>query len=579
MSGLATAIATVADTRRLEEQAVAGGVSWAELMRRAGRGVADAILAHTPSIGSATILVLVGPGNNGGDALVVARHLCEAGAGVTLYVWKRAARPDDWPWQEAAERGIGVVRAEDDPQQTTLRRLAAESAVIVDGLLGVGVTRPLEPLLSAIVGAINATRAARRNHTPLVVAIDVPTGINADTGAIMGDAIIADLTVATGILKRGHILEPGHTRSGDIVVASIGLSLTKELTMAESLQTAAMRVLVPDRPADSHKGTFGKALVIAGAGRYPGAAFLTASGALRSGAGLVTLACGRSIFGALASTLHETTFLPLPEADWGVLGTDAAREIGENATGYKAWIVGPGLGREEQTKTFLARLLGMETSEITAGVGFFRAPAPAAPHAPERRPSGAGMGFRRVAASEQPEPSKAEEKKETVEQPPTVLDADGLYLLSQIDEWWTHLPEGRLVMTPHPGEMARLLKLDSATQINQDRVGAAQRAAQEWRQIVVLKGAGTVIAAPDGRVGIGPEGNAALATAGTGDVLAGVIGGLLAQGLDPFDAARLGVWLHAQAGLIVRREIGEAGAVAGDLLPRLPRAIRELRGA
>jgi NAD(P)H-hydrate epimerase len=318
-------------------------------------------------------------------------------------------------------------------------------------------------------------------------------------------------------------------------------------------------------------------MVIAGSGRYPGAAFLTTSGALRSGVGLATLACGRSVFGALAASLHETTFLPLPEADWGVLGLDAAKEALSNLKGYLALVVGPGLGRDDETKKFLERLLKIETPATASGVGFLRAAIPAA-HESGHRPA-TGVGFLRSAPK--PAETKAETKIEETDDgalPPLVIDADGLNLLAEIDEWWSKLPAEQVVLTPHPGEMARLLKLTNADEVNGDRLGAAQRAAQEWKQIVVLKGAETVIAAPDGKASIGPAGNPALATAGTGDVLAGVIAGLLAQGLAPFDAARLGVYLHAQAGQIVRREVGEAGALAGDLLLRLPQAIRELRG-
>jgi NAD(P)H-hydrate epimerase len=345
--------------------------------------------------------------------------------------------------------------------------------------------------------------------------------------------------------------------------------------MAELLSAQTMRGVLPARPANSHKGTFGKAMVIAGAGRYPGAAFLSTSGALRSGAGLVTLACGRSIFGALAASLHEATFLPLPEEDWGVLGADAVRELEEHLHGYQALVLGPGLGREDATKTFLNRLLRFETPQTTGMVGFLRT-APAAASDRTRRPG--GFGFRRAEPVSE-DAANAEDSKQAADQlPAMVIDADGLFLLSQTENWWEQVATNQLILTPHPGEMAQMLKLEAATQVNEDREGTAQRAAQEWKQIVVLKGAETVIAAPDGTVRVGPQGNPALATAGTGDVLAGVIGGLLAQGVQPFDAACLGVWLHAEAGQLVRREVGEAGAVAGDLLPRLPRAITQLRG-
>lgn len=571
-------VATAAQTRRLEAAAVAAGSSWAELMERAGTGIVEEVVGRLQSLGGvqgAQVLVLVGPGNNGGDGLVAARLLHDAGAQVMLYIWKRHG--DDANWSACRERAIRELRAEDDTEQHLLRAAAGATTVVLDALLGTGIGRPLDAAAARIVKTINAVRAARTQRSPLVVAVDVPTGVDADNGAVLGVAIETDLTVATGIRKRGHVLGPGRERAGAVVVAPIGLDLeTEDLTMPESLTGQAMRKLLPARPADSNKGTFGKVLVVAGAGRYPGAAFLSASGTLRSGAGLVTLACGRSIYGALAASLHEATYLPLPEADWGVLGLDAVREIDENAKGYAAWVVGPGLGREDETLKFLQRLLRIEAPEESTGIGFFRAAASAQPA--ERKPGGRAVGFGREAEPTAAAQQQGEHAGAAEPVPPIVLDADGLFLLGKIDEWWSRLAEGQLILTPHPGEMARLLKLDDASEVNSDRVSAARRAAEEWKQYVVLKGAETVIAAPDGKTGIGPAGNPALATAGTGDVLAGVIGGLLAQGLEPFDAARLGVWLHAAAGKLVRDEVGEAGALAGDLLLRLPRAIAELRG-
>ncbi|HEX6288411.1 MAG TPA: NAD(P)H-hydrate dehydratase [Herpetosiphonaceae bacterium] len=572
-------VASVEETRQLEAAAVAGGVSWAELMERAGRGVAQEVMRRLEAVRDARILVLVGPGNNGGDGLVAARYLHDAGAKVALYIWKRRERADDQPWRACRERGIPELQAQADHGGQSLRQAAQRAAAVVDALLGMGVDRPLEPPVAQMVETINGVRAARSGSSPLVVAIDVPTGINADSGAVMGHALMADVTIATGIRKHGHLREPGRRYSGDVTCVPIGLPDTHEETrMAESLNPQALRALLPARPADSHKGTFGKVMVVAGAGRYPGAAFLTTSGALRAGVGLATLACGRSIFGALAASLHEATFLPLPEEDWGVLGASAAQEVLQNLEGYKALVVGPGLGREEETRKFLERLLKIEASKTAGGVGFLKAAAPVV--AERARKTGGSVGFRRATPAAESTETKAEEQKPgEVELPPLVLDADGLNLLSEIDEWWTKVPAGRLVLTPHPGEMARLLKLENPGEVNADRAGAALRAAQEWQQIVVLKGAETVIAAPDGKTSIGPAGNPALATAGTGDVLAGVIGGLIAQGVEAFDAARLGVFLHAQAGQLVRREIGEAGAVAGDLLLRLPRVIGELRNS
>jgi len=572
-----TYVASAAQTRRLEAAVVERGTSWAELMERAGRGIADIALSQLDPIRNARILVLVGPGNNGGDGLVVARHLHDAGAHVALYIWKRTERADDQPWRECRKRSIPELHAAADADQEGLKLAAQRAAMIVDALLGIGVDRPLGAPVNAIVDTINEVRAARKGSKPQILSIDVPSGINADTGASMGCAVAADITVATGILKPGHLLSPGRQYTNELVCVPIGLTqIDQEKCMAESLNPQALRALLPARPSDSHKGTYGKVMIVAGSGRYPGAAFLTASGALRSGAGLVTLACGRSIFGALAAGLHEATLLPLPEEDWGVLGSSAVQEVLGAMSGYAALVVGPGLGQEDETKRFIERLLKLETPVATSSVGFLK-PSTATAAARSRK-AGSGVGFMRpTAVAEEPEATAENDESTSGELPSLVLDADGLNLLAQLDEWWTKLPAGRMVLTPHPGEMARLLKLNDAAEVNVDRLGAAQRAAQEWQQIVVLKGAETVIAAPDGRASIGPAGNPALATAGTGDVLAGVIGGLLAQGMTPFDAARLGVWLHAQAGHIVRSEIGEAGAIAGDLLPRLPRAITDLR--
>ncbi len=344
--------------------------------------------------------------------------------------------------------------------------------------------------------------------------------------------------------------------------------------MSEKLTAAVIRSLLPTRPTESNKGTFGKVLVVAGSGRYPGAAFLSANGALRSGAGLVTLAVARSIFGALAASVHETTFLPLPEEDWGVLGASAATEIRENLAGYTAMVVGPGLGQEAETQTFVKRLLAVETAKSSHAVGFGHLAA-----AKGERPHTGSVGFGR---STTPDPkAKVAKPKADAEAAlllHLVLDADALNILAETDDWHTHLEPATVVLTPHPGEMARLLHLDGPQTLQGDRIGYAERAAEKWGQVVVLKGANTVIASPDGHTMIGPDGNPALATAGTGDVLSGLIGGFLAQGVTPFAAAQLGVWLHAAAGQRVRTELGDAGTVASDLLLRLPLALRELRG-
>ena len=315
--------------------------------------------------------------------------------------------------------------------------------------------------------------------------------------------------------------------------------------MSERIDAARARELLPRRPDDAHKGTFGKVLVVAGSLQYPGAAGLASAGAARVGAGLVTLAIGRSGLGG-PGRLPEITLQLLPEADWNALGEGAADEALKHLDGYQALLVGPGIGREEPTRLFLERLLGLDS--------------------PRQR---GHIGFRTGTSAEKPAEGRARP-----ELPPTVIDADALTLLSQIETWWERLPHGRCVLTPHPGEMKRLL---STEELEADSVKLTESAAKKWGQVVVLKGATTVVADFEGRSMINDGGNAALATAGTGDVLAGAIAGLLAQGLTPFDAATLGVYLHSAAGRILREDLGDMGTIASDLLPRLPKAIKALK--
>jgi hydroxyethylthiazole kinase-like uncharacterized protein yjeF len=558
-------VATAEQTRRLEQFAVDQGASWRSLMALAAEGMARMIVERVPRIAEKMVVVLVGPGNNGGDGLVIARHLHNHGANVLVYSWNRPTKPDDWPRIEVEDLGITSVEASEDGKHTLLQGWLDRADVVVDAFLGIGITRPVSSELCGIIRAVNHSNAIK-------VAVDIASGIGADTGTVMGCAIRATWTAAAGVLKPGHLLEPGRTYSGSTEVVPIGLAgyLEGEL-MAETLSYSDLRALLPERPVDSNKGTFGKVAIVGGSGRYPGAVHLAGRGAQRAGAGLVTLATGRSLFGALAAASHETTFLPLPEDDWGVLGEAAATELQKDLGAYQALVLGPGLGQEDATKTFVHRLLGIGAEKSTRGVGFVRSAGRTEGH----RRASAGVGFMRAPSSAAAD--TAADTATDLKLPPMVIDADALNILASTENWNEHLAAGTAVLTPHPGEMARLLGLEGASEVQADRLGAAQRAAAQWQQVVVLKGASTIIVAPDGHTVFGPEGNPALATAGTGDVLSGIIAGLIAQGLDVFDAAKLGVYLHAEAGMLVRDEIGTAGAVAGDLLDRVPRVITALR--
>jgi NAD(P)H-hydrate epimerase len=377
-----------------------------------------------------------------------------------------------------------------------------------------------------------------------VVAVDVPSGLNCDTGAVDAVTLPADVTVTFAYPKVGQFLFPGAGYLGELVVADIAIPAKLARTVDLEVSTPdSIRALLPKRPMDAHKGTFGQVMVVAGAPNYTGAAYLAASAATRVGAGLVTLGIAGLLHPILASKVSETTFLLLPH-DMGVLVPEAARTLRENLKGYDALLLGPGLGRDEKTVEFVARFLSLTVAEKKARLGI--------------------VG------------STASGVETELPLPPLVIDADGLSALADIEGWYKslHVPT---VLTPHPGEMARLLHCTVAD-VEADRVQVARRAAREWKVVVVLKGAYSVIASPEGVSCINPFANPALATAGTGDVLAGSIAGLLAQGLACFEAAVVGAYLHGLAGQIVREEMGVAGAVASDLLARLPQGIRRLAG-
>ncbi|MBM3129157.1 MAG: NAD(P)H-hydrate dehydratase [Chloroflexi bacterium] len=533
-------LVTADQMRALEQRADASGNTYAQMMERAGQAVADAIIERW-SARALRVLVLVGPGNNGGDGLVCARYLRDAGARVVLYIWKRAENPADENFQLCRERNIATTRAEDDADFVALKKSLADTDLIVDALLGTGVTRSIDGLLKELLETID-TETRRHGDTerlvtlspclPLfpsrtIVAVDLPSGLDPDTGALDPAALNADLTVTFAFPKIGQLTFPGANAVGEVVVADIGIP--SEWADGDAPDVATAREIsarLPVRARDSHKGTFGKAMICAGSANYVGAAFLAGSAATRAGAGLVTLALARTIYPLIASALHETTFVVLPDDD-GALVRDSARVLIDHLPGYDALLIGCGFGRKPETVAFVQSLLA-QVSHQPSAISHL------------------------------------------------VVDADALFALEQSGEWWTRLAPNRAILTPHPGEMAMLTGL-SRDAIQADRVNIAKKFAAQWQQVVVLKGAHTVIASPDGRATLLPFATPALATAGTGDVLAGTIAAMLAQGLTLRDAAIVGAYIHGLAGEIAQREIGDAGVVAGDLLVRLPEAMRRVK--
>ncbi|MBV9282287.1 MAG: NAD(P)H-hydrate dehydratase [Chloroflexi bacterium] len=496
-------IVTTAQMRRLEQQAVERSTGLDVLMQRAGAAVARAAAERA---GGGPILVLVGPGNNGGDGLVAASLLKGRGLPVVVYSFRR---------QDLGGYDGTAVAAESDENQALLDALVRQSPVIVDALLGIGSTRPPEGVLAGILRSVNGRRAPGCQ----AIAVDIPTGVNADTGSVEGEAFRASLTVAMGFAKCGIALYPGAEYAGEVQVADIGFppDAARDIETAVPSPAAVSRLL-PRRPATSNKGSSGRLMFVGGSRDFQGAPALATGAAYRAGAGLVEAAVPYSAQAGVAAHVREVIFRPLEEAD-GRIARAALPTVKEGLQRAGTLVLGPGMGLSDETVEV--------TKEILSALD----------------------GARIQGA---------------------LVDADGLNALSQLENWW-QLTGRDLVLTPHPGEMSRLTGL-SISDIQKNRLEVAREHARRWGKVVVLKGAGTVVAAPDGRATVNPTGGPNLATAGTGDVLSGIIGGLLAQGLSAFDAAVAGVYLHGRAGDLMRDEYGEVGTVAGDLLAKIPAA-------
>jgi len=513
-------VVSVAQMRELELRCQEIGISTQVLMENAGRAVAREIRGLVGTLPGRSVLVLVGPGNNGGDGLVAARYLVDWGARVAIYLLA-PRRSSDPQLRAVVDRGIPVQDASQDDGSFLLQNLDAAS-VVVDAVLGTGRVRPLE---GGMARTLDRVRSAREGRSDLrVVALDIPSGLDADSGAADPATLPADLTVTLGCPKLGLFLLPGAEMVGCWSVVDIGIpeSLTHYLT-TEVMDSMVVGGLLPRRPLGAHKGSFGRVMVVAGSINYVGAAYLACQGAARVGAGLVTLATARGLHPVLAAKLTEATHFPLPEIEMGVIGEDAASSLMEAAAGYDVMLIGCGLGSNPSTAEFVRRVI------LNGGTRI-----------------------------------------------PLVVDADALNTLADTQGWRQQL-SSEAVMTPHPGEMARLIGL-SAAEVQPRRFHLASESANRWGQVVVLKGAYTVVAAPNEGIQVSPFANAGLASGGTGDVLSGVIAGLMAQGLKPWDAALAGVYTHAKAGELARLDLGDTGMLASDLLPRLPLALRAIKG-
>jgi NAD(P)H-hydrate epimerase len=515
-------VVTAEQMREIDRSAASIGLPTETLMENAGRAVAEETRKLIGSVIGKHVLVIVGTGNNGGDGLVAGRYLDDWGAEVSLYLCRRRSA-DDKNLALALERDITIVQADQDSDFARLGSLLDSSEVVIDAVFGTGTSRAVDGVFKEVLTRV--IKSKQENPKLLVIAVDVPSGLDSDTGAVDPSCLYADATVTLGYPKPGLFNFPGAERAGRVIIADIGIPPT----LAENIPTELItedwvKSVLPGRPLGANKGTFGKVLVVAGSINYIGAAYLACMGAARVGAGLITLSTASSLQPILAARMTEVTYAPLPEAEAGIIASKAASVLKQWLPGYDVLLIGCGLGQKAQVAGFVKSVL-----------------------------------FGLVPGSS----------------PALVLDADALNALAQMPNWWQKLSHDA-ILTPHPGEMARLAGV-SVDEVQGQRLEIARKAAVEWRKVVVLKGAYTIVAASDGRARISQVANSGLASAGTGDVLTGVIAGLVAQGLSLFDAAACGVYLHGQAGEMVRREMGDAGMLAGDLLPALPKVMMRLK--
>jgi ADP-dependent NAD(P)H-hydrate dehydratase / NAD(P)H-hydrate epimerase len=510
-----------AEMSRIDRAAIEDeGIPSLELMERAGEAVARAARDMLSVTGGRRVAVICGKGNNGGDGLVAARRLSGALDSVVFIVG--AEGPGDLSPDSRANydqlRGTPViVEWISSPQAASdLIRDGATFDLLIDCLFGTGFRGPAAGLYEAVIDAINESGRP-------VLAADIPSGVAGDTGAVDGSAVVADRTVTFAAPKAGLVQFPGAGHVGEMEVVDIGIPdrLIETVPASRIFLTTEedAEALLPHRGPDAHKGSCGSVLVVGGSPGLTGAAAMCSRAALRCGAGLVTLAVPEGLADILEVKLTEVMTLAVAQTPQRTFGELAEADLLDAAGRASAVALGPGISRNEETGRLVRNLVA------------------------------------------------------TLEAP-LVLDADGLNALVGHTSSLKERKHG-LVMTPHPGEMARLIGRDAAA-VQADRIGVAARAAQEWGAVVVLKGAGTVIAEPAGDVCVNPTGNAGMATAGTGDVLTGCVAAFLAQGLEPFGAAVAGAYFHGLAGDLAAQMEGMAGMTAGDVIRHLPLALRRL---
>jgi len=513
-------VVTPVEMRGLDERAIRRyRVPALTLMENAGQAVADQAAAMAYAVpGAAAVCVVCGKGNNGGDGLVAARLLRQRGVDVSVFLLGRIAElkgPARTCCDRLRKSGQKVHQITGAQGIAALAAACRGSGLVIDAIFGTGFRGAPDRTASAAIAAINNSGVA-------VLAVDIPSGINGETGAAAGVAIAARCTVTMGLAKTGMFFHPGRAAAGELIVADIGFperSIAEHSFAAETQEAADVRALLPRRAPDAYKGGCGAVFLLAGSLGFTGAAALAAQAAITSGAGLVYLGIPESLNDVMAVKLTEVITKPLPETRTRTTSIHALERVRAIISKADALALGPGISTHPETVELVQQLL---------------------PQLPV----------------------------------PAVIDADGLTALAQKTEVLAGA-KVPLVLTPHYGEMARLLQLDVLA-VKADPLAVAREAAARLKQVVVLKGAPTVVAEPAGRAWINTTGNAGMATAGSGDVLTGLIAGLMAQGLRPVAAARLGVFLHGLSGDLAVAARTEYCLLAGDLIAWLPQAYQHL---
>lgn len=563
-------IATIEQIRAIEVAADTSGYSYDDMMDSAGRAIANRAHVILQDIPEPRITILVGAGNNGGDGLIAGLYIAQDNPDAQVSFYLLSDRDDSYiETAQAAE--LFIAKAADDSDKRVLRNMVASTDLAIDALFGIGVRLPIQGEAQKILRNVNRAINERRNARPekviinpaqpkqipdlspvYVLAVDCPSGLNCDTGEADHNIIPADETITFVAAKKGLLSGNSSNTVGQLTMADIGIPKKLDAVKAVTdilLDSEWVKERLPTRSGNSHKGTYGRALILAGSVNYIGAPALAAEAAYRSGAGLVTVGAPHSVILALSGQHREVTWMLLPH-DMGVIAEGATTVVYKELTKMKALLVGPGLGTEKTTGEFLQNLL--KPSDKTSK------------NSSKRR-----LGFGIDADGNN---TKVDSSIATL--PPLVIDADGLNLLAEIDEWWTLLPENT-ILTPHPGEMARLCDIETS-EVQANRWELAREKAKDWNVVLVLKGAHTIIASANGEFAVLPFVTDALATAGTGDILAGLIVGLIAQGTEAFEAAGIAGYIHGLAGQIAGEKTSSRSVIAGDVLDYIGKAFYQI---